>query len=141
MGYEFDNSKIFLINFYIKTFQFGNLMYKHFYKSVFLILFFVSGGVFASEIDNTVITRTMMSSEHGLKFYIQVEGTPIRASGHCHANGTWDYVLATDNEFGKQLLSQLLAAHLSGKKVKLYGDDTCNAFRNLEDLTRLEIIR
>ena len=116
-------------------------MNKHFYKSVFLILFFVSGGIFASEINNTVITRTMMAAEHGLKFYIQVEGTPNRASGHCHANSTWDYVIATDNEFGKQLFSQLLAAHLSGKKVKLYGNDTCKSFLNLEDLTRLEIIK
>lgn len=68
--------------------------------------------------------------------FIQVEGSPIRTN--CHANGTWDYVLPTSTDFGKQLLSRVLTAHAANKTVKISGKDTCSIV-SVEEMTRLEI--
>jgi hypothetical protein len=96
----------------------------------------VSGVTQASEISNTKITRTMMDSSYGAILFIQVEGTPTRTN--CHANGTWDYTLATDTDFGKQMLSQLLIAHAANKSVKIKGNDLCPV-GSTETMIRLEL--
>ena len=53
------------------------------------VLFAGAGSVFAFVIDNTTITRTMMTSKRGLKLYVQVGGAPTREAGYCHTNGAW----------------------------------------------------
>ena len=92
----------------------------------------------ASEINNTKITRTMMDSNHGTAIFVQVEGSPSRSSGSCHSNGTWDYILPTDTEFGKQMLSRIMTAHASNKTVRIRGNDDC-LLGSVEIMTRLEL--
>ncbi|TRY33405.1 hypothetical protein [Aliiglaciecola sp. M165] len=105
-----------------------------------LILFIVSMAftcvTLASEISGTKVTRTMMDATYGLVLFVQVEGSPDRTN--CHSNSMWDYVLATDSELGKQMLSKLMAAHASNRTVKIKGNDTCPV-GSTEAMTRLEI--
>jgi hypothetical protein len=106
-------------------------------KSLLIItLSFISGITQASEISNTKITRTMMDATYGSKLFIQVEGSPVREN--CHINGTWDYVLSTDDDFGKQMLSQILTAHAANKSIKIKGNDNCPVGLT-EEMIRLEL--
>ena len=95
----------------------------------------------ASEIKNTTVTRLMMDRAYGQKLFIQVEGTADPATRGCHTNQVWDYALATDDEVGKQLHAQLLAAYTAKKKVNLtgMGKDICIVNGNIEGLSRLEM--
>jgi hypothetical protein len=113
-------------------------MMKKFYT--FLCLLFLGFGVQASEINNVKITRMMMDSNYGTKLFIQVEGTPARASGHCHVNGTWDYAVDTSNEFGKQISSQILTAYIVQKSVKMSGSDQCTVHSSVEDFKRIVLL-
>ena len=93
----------------------------------------------ASDILNTTISKLMMDNGYGLKLFIQTEDDATRDGGHCHTNGTWDYVVSTGDEFGKQIHAQLLAAYAAKKKVNLIGSDTCIVNGNIEGLQRLEV--
>jgi hypothetical protein len=90
----------------------------------------------ASEISDTKITRTMMDTSYGSVLFIQVEGSPVRTN--CHANGTWDYILPTDTDVGKQILSQILTAHAANKSIKIVGNDLC-PIGSTEAMKRLEL--
>jgi len=100
------------------------------------VIGFISGISQASEISNTKITRTMMDSSYGSVLFIQVEGSPVRTN--CHANGTWDYILPTNTDFGKQMLSQILTAHAANKSIKIVGNDLC-PIGSTETMKRLEL--
>ena len=105
----------------------------------FFVLLSISSVAASSEVTNAKISRLMMDNNYGPKLFVQVEGSPERASGHCHTNPTWDYVISTDDEFGKQMHSQLLAAFVSSKNVKLVGLDECVVNGTLEGLRRIEV--
>ena len=108
-------------------------------KSIFTVLALLSLASTASEIPNTTVTRLMMDSSYGQKVFIQVEGSATRDAGHCHANATWDYVVSTEDEFGKQIHSQLLTAYAAKKQIKITGSNVCIVNGNIEGLKRLEI--
>ncbi len=110
-------------------------------RIIVLIVFNLIASVsYGSEIDNTKITRTMMDERYGQLLFIQVEHAPSRDSSHCHSNGTWDYVLSTESELGKQMFSQLLSAYAASKKIKLFGKDTCLLNSSTETLQRIELL-
>lgn len=104
------------------------------------VLFFtlISMHSHSSVISDTTVTRLMNDRGYTDYTFIQVTGNPSRVSGHCHINGTWDFVLNTSEPFGKQMHAQLLTAFAAGKKVKLEGTDTCPT-GNAEELRRIEI--
>lgn len=108
-------------------------------KMIHALLMLLPVTSIASEINNTTITRLMMDSVYGSKVFIQVEGSAYRDSGHCHINSTWDYVISTNDEFGKQIHSQLLMAYAAKKQIKIIGSDLCIVNGNLEGLRRLEM--
>ncbi|MPY24444.1 hypothetical protein [Shewanella sp. YLB-07] len=93
----------------------------------------------ASEIKDVKITKTMMSQSYGSVIFIKVDEAPSRGSGHCHTNHSWDYVIATESEFGKQMLSQILTAYAAQKTIALKGNDLCTIVNGSEDLTRIEL--
>ncbi|QDO85850.1 hypothetical protein FM037_24550 [Shewanella psychropiezotolerans] len=93
--------------------------------------------VFASEIVDTTITRLMMDSTYGQKVFIKTAGVVTR--DNCHSTATWDYVLSTDSEFGKQVYAQLLTAYAAKKKLKLVGSGVCIVNGSIEGLKRLEL--
>lgn len=97
----------------------------------------ISGLAQTSEITNTKITRTMMDANYGSILFIQVDGAPERTN--CHKNGTWDYVLPTSTDFGKQMLSQILTAHAANKSVSIKGNDDCPV-GSTEEMIRLELL-
>ncbi len=108
-----------------------------------LVLVFISLLSFmsnASESGQTTIVKTMMDSDYSTKLFINVGGNITRSTNHCHQNATWDFVLDTGTEFGKQMLSQLLMALAAEKKVKLFGSDTCIVNGTIEGLKRIEIL-
>jgi hypothetical protein len=107
---------------------------------IFIVLITTGFSANSSEIDNTKITRTMMDEGYGQVLFIQVERDPVRDGAHCHSNGTWDYVISTESEFGKQMFSQLLAAYAAGKTIKMFGKGTCLVNSSTETLKRIELL-
>ena len=105
-------------------------------KILIAALSFFTGTVSASEIKDVTITRTMMDNSYGSVVFIQVDGDPVREN--CHDNATWDYVLATGTDLGKQMLTQVIASHASQKSLKLFGDETC-PIGSTENLKRIEV--
>ena len=81
----------------------------------------------------------MMSQDYGQLLYIQLEQPPIRTSGHCHASTSWDFVLSTMDDFGKQMMSQVLVAYTAQNFVKVAGNDVCDIRPTTETLTRIEL--
>lgn len=107
-------------------------------KIVLLVIIIMSNATQASTLNNTKITRLMNDRSYLNFTFIQATGAPNRDGGHCHTNGTWDFVLNTDDSFGKQMHAQLLAAFAAGKTVELHGTDSC-PIGNAEELRRIEI--
>lgn len=79
----------------------------------------------------------MMDSVYGNKVFIKTSVSASRANGHCHTNQSWDYILITDDEFGKQAYSLLLSAYTTKASVSLIGTDTCPSGAS----TPIEIVR
>ncbi|GAB1624072.1 hypothetical protein AAOGI_41220 [Agarivorans albus] len=91
----------------------------------------------SSEIKQTKIMRTMMDLSYAEVVFVQVSGTPSR-NQNCHSNTKWDYVLKTDTDLGKQMLTQLIAAQAAQKSVDLSGNDVCPVGAT-EQLRRIEV--
>ena len=51
--------------------------------------------------------------------------------------GSWDYALDTSTEQGKQAYSHLLAAHMSGKNISIFGKGTCIGSSGYEEINFL----
>lgn len=105
-----------------------------------LALIIISSKVLASSTGNTKIIQTMMSSDYGQILFVKVSHPPSRASGHCHTSTSWDYVMSTGSELGKQILSQILVAYGSQRDVVISGDNSCNVRSSTETLTRVELL-
>jgi len=79
----------------------------------------------------------MMDLSYAEVVFIQVSGTPIR-NDNCHSNPKWDYVLKTDTELAKQMLTQLIAAQAAQASVDLSGNNLCLVGAT-EQLRRIEV--
>ena len=108
-------------------------------KASFLIIaLLISSVSSASSLSGTKVTRLMNDRSYNEYTFVQVERTPERDDGHCSTNAIWDYVLKTDDQFGRQMHAQLLAAFVAGKTVTLSGTDACEVGVT-ETLRRIEI--
>lgn len=108
-------------------------------KASFLIIaLLVSSVSSASSLSGTKVTKLMNDRSYNEYTFVQVERTPERENGHCSINTMWDYVLKTDDQFGRQMHAQLLAAFAAGKTVTLSGTDACE-IGSTETLRRIEI--
>lgn len=92
----------------------------------------------ASSISNASITKLMNDRNYLNYTYIKLDSGPSRIEGHCSSNTTWDFVLNTEDEFGKLMHSQLLAAFAAGKTVILAGNGDCSV-GSTENLRRVEV--
>ena len=100
-----------------------------------MLLFNANG----SAIMGTTISRMMIDKEYGSMVFIDADGEAKRSKGHCHSNKSWDFVLLTDDETGKQMYMQLLSAFETNKSMKLVGTKNCIANGGIESLKRIEI--
>lgn len=108
-------------------------------KSVYLLIsLIISFTVQSSEVIDTKLTNLTNDRVFPDYTFVQVSNKPVRDSNHCHSNGTFDFVLKTDDPFGKHMHAQLLAAFAAGKQVRIVGFDTCPA-ANVEEIRRIEI--
>ena len=57
----------------------------------------------------------------------------------CHSNVRWEYVLDTSDEQGKNMLSLLLAARMSGEKVNFRDTGECTINNSIPVLRRIEM--
>lgn len=95
-------------------------------KVMFVLGLSVATSGFASSMDNAQITQMMIDRSYSDYIFVQANGKTVGKGGsHCSTNTRWNYVLRTNDQFGKQMHSQLMMAFAAGKKVKLEGKNTC----------------
>jgi len=112
-------------------------MYK---KMVLVVGLLLANSAFAGVVQEGVITRLMIDKVHGNKLFIKVSGTHSEKL-ECHTNGTWQFVMPLSQELDKTIyVSMLLAAHASGKKIRLDGNNSCDVFGSIETLRRIETL-
>ena len=106
-------------------------------KKVFVLLWalFATSLVEASTFSGKIAALSVINTSSLV--YVKVDGVVNRSGSTCSTHTGYDYAFLVDTEYGKSVLSTLLAARLADKSVTIAGkgDDVCNALQsNMEDI-------
>lgn len=90
----------------------------------------LSGAVLASNAENVTITKfgtgPIYESLCGVSCVpIKVRPQHSNYAGCSQNIASWDFALDTSTESGKQAYAHLLASHMSGKTISIYGKGSC----------------
>lgn len=84
------------------------------------------------------ITLLMMDKNHSGKVFIKTSKSRTANAPACHTSD-WSFVMSYSDEMDKAIYSALLAAHLSGRTLNLYGSGSCVLRPDAETLIRFEM--
>ncbi len=105
-------------------------------KYALLFLSLLSLQSFAGQIGKVTIKEVLVAHNGTNNTFIKVS-TDQNDRPSCHTNTYgWDFVFDATTERGKILLSSILTAQTTGKKVDIYGTNDC-LLSNVESLSHI----
>lgn len=95
----------------------------------FIFVMFVSQNIFAGSQSGKVVSLRVSSKTVGNPTHVRLDGVWNNKPA-CAVNGWW--AIDTDTAAGKSLLSILLTAHTTGKKISIWGTNLCDLRGDME---------
>lgn len=106
---------------------------------VLLIMLTTNSVCLANNVSNAKIKKIMMDQNYSTKVYIVLDKSQASLIA-CHSNSSWQYVVDTGTEFGKQLYSILMILYTTGKSANFIGKNNCDVYFSIESLRRIELL-
>lgn len=111
---------------------------KKLITAIFLLL--ITTQASAGQVARGKILKMMVNTVNSPMLFVRISGE-LSGTPSCNTNGTWQFVLPLGTEIEKNTMtSLLLSAYISGKEVRLDGNNTCDTFSSIETLTRFEFV-
>lgn len=106
-----------------------------------VLILLLSCKAVAGQVASGKILQMMVNTQHSTDMlFVRISGN-LTGTPSCNINGAWQFVLPLDNELQKDTITSfLLSAYMSGKNIRLDGNNLCDTFSSIETLTRVEFL-